>query len=195
MLIDCISDLHGEFPNLPGGDLLLIAGDLTSNDSTKAWINFFDWLKEQKYTNIVFIAGNHDVACQNFITISERTSLKNLIENEYSHIHYLEDSGIEIDGLKIWGSPWTKYFHGMNEKCTAFVERSEDNLAEKWHLIPNDTDILITHSPPFGMLDRVHYCASVGSTSLNAKIKKMKNLKVHLYGRYSRKLWPMLSRL
>ena len=64
MIIDCISDLHGHFPDLRGGDLLLIAGDLTARDIEPEYFKFFDWLDEQKYRKKILIAGNHDMEIQ-----------------------------------------------------------------------------------------------------------------------------------
>jgi len=60
MIIDCISDIHGFFPKLDGGDLLLIAGDLTARDEPQQFKEFKQWLKEQRYAKKVLIAGNHD---------------------------------------------------------------------------------------------------------------------------------------
>lgn len=60
MIIDCISDLHGSLPKLEGGDLLIIAGDLTSNDSDKSWNAFDEWIHKQNYREKILIAGNHD---------------------------------------------------------------------------------------------------------------------------------------
>ena len=64
MKITAISDLHGEFPKLPGGDLLIVAGDCTSNDNIHAWNDFFNWLDDQKYTRKILVAGNHDNFCK-----------------------------------------------------------------------------------------------------------------------------------
>lgn len=60
MIIDCISDLHGHFPSLEGGDLLIIAGDLTATHTPQELYQFNDWVKVQDYKKKVLIAGNHD---------------------------------------------------------------------------------------------------------------------------------------
>jgi Icc-related predicted phosphoesterase len=154
MKIDCTADLHGSFPELEGGDLLIIAGDLTSNDTVLAWKAFFDWLQKQDYRKKIYIAGNHDnflVSCLNSTLAKDvYTDLKLDDDTEY-----LCDSGTEFEGLKIWGSPWSLWFKGINPHCTAFTGR-EGDLRNKFELIPKDTDILITHSPPLGILDRIH---------------------------------------
>jgi Icc-related predicted phosphoesterase len=157
MKIDCISDLHGAHDeiDLPGGDLLLIAGDLTSNDSSPAWIDFYAWLEKQDYRKIIYIAGNHDNLLLDTIPTKEALELLNGDENcPDDRIEYLCDSGTEFEGLKIWGSPWSLTFKGINPHCMAFTGR-ECDLREQFELIPKDTDILITHSPPLGIMDDV----------------------------------------
>lgn len=148
MKIDCISDLHGQWPKLMGGDLLLIAGDLTSNDTPQAWNAFFKWAEKQAYQKVVFIAGNHD----NWLI--ENHPKYPLKMDDYD-IEYLCDSGCEFEDLKIWGSPWTRTFPGINPRTCAFTADTERELEEKFKLIPDDTDILLTHSPAFGLLDSI----------------------------------------
>ena len=143
MKITAISDLHGFCPKLSGGDLLILGGDYTRMDTIAEWDVFFDWLDLQNYTHKVFIAGNHDSYLQN----GRRCN--------FSSIHYLCDGGIIIDGFKIWGSPWTKRFDGMNPRCMAFTVADEKDLQEKWNWIPNDCHILVTHSPAKGFGDEV----------------------------------------
>ena len=135
MIVDCISDLHGHTPELPGGDILIIAGDITSPSSN--YSEFISWLKTQDYTHKIFIAGNHDKELLNKSPFSER------------NIHYLKDSDIIINGLNIYGSPWTPHFNNW------YFTLSDKELAEKWSQIPKDTDILITHGPPYTILDIV----------------------------------------
>jgi len=170
--ITAVSDLHGHYPELPGGDLLIVAGDVTGNDTPGQHGEFHEWFANQEYVKQVYIAGNHD----------NRTYKLGFPKSEY-----LQDSGIEFEGFKIWGSPWTKEFEGMNPKCKAFTLKTEEELNEKWALIPDDIDILITHSPPYGILDGItnFYDGTLfhtGSTSLHARIKELKNLKAHVFG-------------
>lgn len=171
--ISCISDLHGSYPKLPGGDLLIIAGDLTSNDSAIAWHSFFDWLDRQQYRKIIYIGGNHD----NFLSGLDEQERKDLCEE---NVEYLCDSACEFEGLKIWGSPHTLWFEGINPHCMAFTG-NEEYLAEKFTLIPDDTDILITHMPPFGILDYTKRCIHVGSKKLLGAIDAIKP-RVHIFG-------------
>ena len=175
MIIDIISDLHGAKPNLEGGDLLILAGDYTSSDSTAQWLCFREWLRDQKYIKKIMIGGNHDMAIFNG---------NFYFDDEWLGAAWLNDSGTEFEGLKIWGTPWTAWFDGINPKCTAWTMKKDKELAEKWALSPEDTDILITHSPPFGILDQAmhtHNYQSVGSKSLLARVHKIRP-RVHCFG-------------
>ena len=169
MIIDCISDLHGYLPsNLPGGDLLIVAGDLTARDTQAEYFVFRDWIRAQDYKKKIFIAGNHDRCIEKGLFY---------FSNEWMGAEYLRDSGTEFDELKIYGSPWTKTFEGMNPHCKAFTVDTEEELKEKFDLIPDDIDILVTHSPPHGILDKC-FNGNVGSKSLR-----------RIMGRVKPKLW------
>jgi Icc-related predicted phosphoesterase len=183
MIIDTISDLHGFYPELEGGDLLIVAGDWTFKKHEQDSKEFLEWIQAQKYKKIVFIAGNHDTWWEKH---QIRWEVDETEKGKEQHIIYLCDSGTEFEGIKIWGSPWTKTFEGMNPKCKAFTFDSEEELEEKWALIPNDIDILITHSPPYDILDEVdsqQHCTSyhVGSRSLLKRVCEIKP-KLHVFG-------------
>ncbi len=176
MDVTCISDLHGFYPKLEGGDLLLVAGDLTASDEMSQYHDFNNWLGEQTYKKKIVIAGNHDNLLKCFPSDSRFSN--NLI----CWGEYLCDSGTEFEGLKIWGSPWTKTFHGMNPHCKAFTVDTEDELANKFEKIPHDTDILITHSPPYSILDKVKAGYNVGSCFLYDWLKYIERPKLHVFG-------------
>lgn len=173
MKIDCIADLHGSYPKLEGGDLLIVAGDLTAMDTREEYVKFFYWLDEQEYKEIVLIAGNHDNLIQ-----EQQEVFKELPS---VGIKYLQDSGTEFEGLKIWGSPWTLTFPGMNPHCKAFTVDTDLELLEKWNLIPTDTDILITHIPPYWILDRVNTWEHAGSNALAYRCGEIKP-RLHVFG-------------
>lgn len=156
MLICCISDLHGSFPTLREADLLIIAGDLTTRDSPNCWNEFLQWLRNTKFRKRVIIGGNHDARAQR--------GLIDLRSN--ANFDYLQDSGIEFEGQKIWGAPWTRKFRGQNPTAMAFALDTEIQMKERWELIPADTDILVTHAPPFGILDSIPYETRVGCVQL-----------------------------
>jgi Icc-related predicted phosphoesterase len=184
MIIDCISDLHGAYPHLEGGDLLIVGGDLTSRDSVQEHLEFAIWLANQDYKKIILIAGNHD------------NHLKRWLPMKIDNLDYLCDSGCEFEGLKIWGSPWTKTFPNMNPHCKAFTVETDEEIAEKWALFPDDIDILITHSPLHGILDQLkryngmfwhkedgyESCGSVSLRNMVLDGNKFKKLKLHVFG-------------
>jgi Icc-related predicted phosphoesterase len=178
MIIDCISDLHGEHPHLTGGDVLIIAGDCTTNDKVPAWDRFFRWLHSQKYKHKIIIAGNHDNFCMQWPASND--TLYELLDKP--ELSFLCDSGIEIEGVKFWGSPWTLKFPGINPHCCAFTLDNDDELKQKWDLIPDDIDVLITHMPPFGIFDRTKRNEHVGSLSLRMNNLLCENLKLHVFG-------------
>jgi predicted phosphodiesterase len=180
MIIDCISDLHGYYPKLDGGDLLIVAGDLTSRDDEKGFQQFRAFILNHmpKYKKIIVICGNHDEYSSKRME-EERSECWN-----GKSVTYLCDSGTEFEGLKIWGSPWTLTFDGMNPHCKAFTVRTEEELGEKWALIPDDVDILITHSPCFSYLDNY-----LGSPSLRLRTREIilksgghKGIRLHVCG-------------
>lgn len=158
--------LHGAYEDLKleGGDLLILTGDYTARDTEKEYLRFFEWLTFQDYKKIIFIGGNHD----NYLASYNPTYA--------NHIEYLCDSGTEYQNLKIWGSPWSLTFPRMNKSCKAFTCDTEEEIQKKWDLIPSDTDILITHTPLFGILDGIEIedgsLFHVGSKSLRDWLEK-----------------------
>jgi len=167
--IVCISDthtLHGRL-QIPEGDVLVHAGDLSSR-GRKSEIQEFDrWLGTLPHRHKVVICGNHD-----FLFEREPEVARGLITNAI----YLQDSGVTIEGLQFWGSPWQPEFFDW-----AFnLERGEP-LREKWALIPTDTDVLITHGPPMGILDRVERGERVGCEELTEALKRVRP-KLHVFG-------------
>ncbi len=182
MIIDCISDLHGELPKLDGGDLLIIAGDITARDKVPEWADFFTWLAKQDYKKKILIAGNHDGFLSQCASSKEGKILDSMVGKEFD---YLLDTGCEYEGYKIWGSPWSLWFHGINPQCKYFT-CTESHIAKKWALIPSDTDILITHSPPNGILDRIKAYDTggylfTGSVNLRDTVRAIKP-KLHVFG-------------
>lgn len=177
MKIIFISDthtLHGQILNeIPEGDVLVHCGDVSGRGVGSEIQDFLAWFSSLPHKNKIFIAGNHDFGFQYRDHVLQKT-LESLKEQ---NIHYLEDSGIEIDGVKFWGSPWTPPFYNW-----AFM-LNEDEIKEKWEMIPRDTNVLITHGPPLGILDLVVYGQeNVGCPALMEEIVKLKDLKVHAFG-------------
>ena len=190
MIIDCVADLHGHFPELPGGDLLILAGDYTANDLKEwVWVKFFQWLEKQPYRKKVLIAGNHDGFFVSGFPTNQKESnqlkeiqewLMDMGEIEPIEFEYLCDSGIEFEGLKIWGTPWTPWFDRVNPMCASFME-NEEFLDGKFSLIPEDTDILVTHGPMLHILDQNIDGYACGSRSLRKHVERVKP-RFHIFG-------------
>lgn len=149
MKITFISDthsLHSELDHqLPGGDMIIHAGDFMNSGSF--WDESSDFLgwynKLENYTHKILIAGNHDRWFErNMKEIPKKMS-------EYPNIRYLLDQRAIIDDVTLYGSPWQPEF--MNWAFN--LPRAGEDLKEKWFWIPETTDILITHGPPQDHLD------------------------------------------
>ena len=176
--ITFISDTHTKHryceKDLPGGDLLIHAGDLmnSGHDENDVW-EFLDWFdKQEQYKSHVFIAGNHDRFFEN-----KPDETKNILR-EYPYLTYLQDHTHTIDGVKIYGSPWQPEFYNW-----AFnLPRNGVELQENWSNIPNDTEILITHGPPWGHCDVTPYGnLNVGCELLRVRVDELKP-KIHVFG-------------
>lgn len=180
MRITVISDTHtrhGLIPmeDLPGGDLLLHAGDIMNSGYNKNDIHdFCTWFNSlNQYEDKVFIAGNHDRMFENHPLEA------NTIVNNYGGIIYLQDDDLDVDGVKIYGSPWQPWFYDW-----AFnLPRNQFGLAGKWEAIPDNTDILVTHGPAFGTLDTVEGRRhnNLGCELLAERIERLKP-KIHICG-------------
>ena len=182
MKLTCISDTHGrhELITVPDADMILHAGDCTNTGTTEQIIEFCEWYGKLPHKYKVLIAGNHDWGF-------ERDKDKHQKICEDNGIIYLQDSGCEIEGIKIWGSPQTPEFCDWAFNCwrsqriadLAYYNRY-DFIGKYWDMIPEDTDILLTHGPPYDILDK---CRSghVGCELLAKKIEDS-GIKYHIFG-------------
>jgi len=178
-----ISDTHTRHHelDLPGGDLLIHAGDfMNSGYDSNDIASFAIWLSLQDYKHIILVAGNHDRMFEN-----DPVNARKLLE-AYGDgkITYLEDSSTTIDGIKFYGSPWTPFFCNWG-----FQLMDEQEAKDKWSEIPEDVDVLITHGPAYGHLDQVLNPVSpgkptgihLGDKELTRRIEEI-NPKVHICG-------------
>lgn len=179
MKITFISDTHNKHKfvtnDLPGGDLLIHAGDISSMGYEHEIREFCKWYDSlDNYTNKIFIAGNHDWGFQNNVE-----KVKEIL-NFYENITYLQDNSVLLgeDMVSVYGSPWQPEFYNW-----AFnLERKGNELKEKWDNIPSNTDILITHGPAYGYVDRViGRVENLGCELLTERIKELKP-KIHVCG-------------
>jgi Icc-related predicted phosphoesterase len=161
MRVICISDTHGFHRQLelPDGDLLIHAGDITRRGELDILRDFNAWLCTLPHTEKVVIAGNHDFCFQD--TPDEARQLM-------TACHYLEDSSCTIGGLSIYGTPWQPWFHDW-----AFNLERGSQLAAKWDLIPDTTDILVVHGPPHGHGDMTIRDEAVGCVELLERIRQV----------------------
>ncbi len=165
-----ISDTH-TFHNktkLPKGDILIHAGDAEIRNDMELMF-FVNWLGTLNFKHIIWIGGNHDFYLEKLFKEGKDPKMP-------YNIHYLINTGITIEGIKFWGSPFSSQFGNW-----AFMEHLTE-LELIWNLIPSDTDIVITHSPAFGILDQVQPSfMSVGCPALRDKLKEVKP-KYHVCG-------------
>ena len=143
MRLVCLSDTHGLHDGLvlPEGDILVHAGDVCNHGSLVEAVRFLGWFESVgDYQHRVLIAGNHDRIFE------DDALIRGLIPE---NIHYLNDSGVTIDGLNFWGTPVTPFF------CNWAFNRFEQEIGRHWAMIPEEVDVLVTHGPPHGILDRI----------------------------------------
>ena len=150
MKIVAISDLHGNLPTIEEVAIIYcIAGDIMplniqSNDrKCRKWLKeeFIPWANNLPCSHVVLIAGNHDFVFQRM----EKEAIDAIFED--SKVIYLENSGVQLEGLNIFGTPWCHQFGHW-----AFMT-DDDSLVELFNDIPENVDILLTHDAPYGTSD------------------------------------------
>ena len=148
--VTLLSDTHTKHMNvgIVGGDLILHSGDImNSGYDPEDLHDFLEWFSELPYKMKVFIPGNHD----RLIEDKPWDAWKMINFYHDKGVRCLIDDFVEFEGLKIYGSPWQPEFFNW-----AFnLPRNGEELEEKWNAIPDDTDILLTHGPAWGILDTV----------------------------------------
>lgn len=170
MKVVCISDTHGKHKELklPEGDMIIHAGDISSRGLLPEITKFLAWFTELPYQYKVFIGGNHD-----FLLEEQPSIFKSLIPE---NLIYLENNAVEIEGIKLWGSPISPRFYDWAFNC----DRGK-KIQQYWNQIPKDIDILITHGPPMGQGDKTIGGEMVGCEDLLEKILEVQP-KYHIFG-------------
>lgn len=156
MKIVLISDTHSKHKRLgelPEGDMIIHAGDVSGRGYFKEVEAFCEWYRNLNFKYKILIAGNHDFYFEHNDHSMIEHQLKPIVVNpavvtEGMPIIYLHDSMVEIEGIKIWGSPYTPEFYNW-----AFMKKRGKELEDHWKKIPYGMDIVITHGPPKGILD------------------------------------------
>lgn len=168
MKICAVSDLHGFLPPIPSCDLLLIAGDnspisLSDPFEQRAWCTtrLANWMAAAPAERVVWIAGNHDTWIWEGGVGRKFEALE--------RVTYLQDTSAEVDGLKIYGTPWTAGF-GIGASWWAFDLLNGPDHFDPFTRIPDDADIVVTHGPPHGIGDLTLRDERVGSEELYQRL-------------------------
>eukprot|EP00730_Choanoeca_flexa_P013911 TRINITY_DN5868_c0_g1_i3.p1 TRINITY_DN5868_c0_g1~~TRINITY_DN5868_c0_g1_i3.p1 ORF type:complete len:321 (+),score=50.95 TRINITY_DN5868_c0_g1_i3:3-965(+) len=181
----CISDTHErEVKNIPDGDVLIHAGDFTLRGSPAKVKEFNDFIARQPHKHKVVIAGNHDLTFDevNFDELRKEFKLDDDINAKESKALlkdciYLEDTGVQIDGVIFFGSPHQPEFCGW-----AFNEPRGDACRRRWSIIPDKVDVLITHGPPLGHGDWCYHGGRAGCVDLLREVQTRIEPKAHVFG-------------
>lgn len=199
----CISDTHGKESclNIPAGDVLIHAGDFSRSGrlpEIKAFKKFIDSVPHEAK---VVISGNHEITLdskgyagnarvfhgalfnkKNFDPIVHTAQCKEVIMLPTLGYHYLEAATVNLrkdcsSGINIFGSPWQPEHINM-----AFNLPRGEALRQKWSEIPDNTDVLITHTPPYGILDSLEDGTHVGCEELLEAVAERVKPRVHVFG-------------
>ncbi|CAM9273965.1 unnamed protein product [Chrysoparadoxa australica] len=197
-----ISDTHGEHRKLsdkiPDGDILLHAGDfstkLRARDVDRVLADFNDFMGSLPHQHKIVICGNHEIALNNYTPAEIQRRLRN--------VTYLQDSSTHICGLHIYGTPWTnrlawqmssidvrlegcctrsKSYTTCIHSCNMGFSKRSTELDKIWAQIPSTVDILLTHMPPYNMLDLAYEPNSIGTWGLRRRVEEI-GPAVHAFG-------------
>ncbi|XP_011503727.1 PREDICTED: metallophosphoesterase MPPED2 isoform X2 [Ceratosolen solmsi marchali] len=208
----CMSDTHSMIQyikfNIPNGDVFIHAGDFTKCGSLQEVIDFNNWIGNLPHKYKIVIAGNHELSFDPTFThpfsnhqsrnwhMITKTSIfdsiptlgipkdvlneaikTNNIKDKLTNCIYLEDKEIIISGIKIYGTPWQPEFC----KWAFNIPRGEPCLS-KWDMIPDNTDILVTHTPPIGHGDLCCSGVRAGCVELLNTVQNRVKPKYHVFG-------------
>jgi len=183
----CISDthsLHNYIKTMPKGDVLIHAGDFSNIGLPEDIDSLNTFLGSLPYQHKIVIAGNHDLTFhpesyeQTWMRFGHPEKYDcQLVKAKLTNCTYLEDEAVEVLGFKIYGSPWQPWFYDW-----AFNLPRGPACQEKWSLIPNDIDILVTHGPPLGHGDLCKHGGRAGCVNLLDEIERRIKPKYHVFG-------------
>ena len=179
MKLAIISDVHGRWSKLdiPEVDILISCGDYSFTGEKHMVKDFHAWMNKQETGYFISVQGNHEKWVQkNF------SEAKEIAEKACPGVHFIDHGAVEIEGLKIFGSAWTPWFHDW-----AWNAYRGPEIKRYWDMIPDNTQVLATHGPPAGILDVVHYADGtpkerVGCQDLMNRIGELPDLKLHCFG-------------
>lgn len=171
MRVAFIADTHNHQINVPPVDLVIHCGDITEVGTLPEVLKFVEWYREVPARHKVAIAGNHD-----WLFEKDPTLARNLLKE--AGIVYLEDQGRHIEGLHIYGTPWTPHF------CNWAFNADELDLEDRFGHIPGGLDILVTHGPAWGYCDESTFdfkTRNIGCRALRAVVDRVKP-RIHAFG-------------
>lgn len=182
MRVVAFSDTHSYHRKIaiPDGDILICAGDITFRGELSVIEDFCNWMKALPHKNKVCIFGNHSLGMEYGY---KRPHALSMFKD--AGIIYLENSETEIEGIKTYGSPITPFFNNWE-----FNRQRGKEIAREWEKIPDDTELLIVHTMPFGVLDKAPRgegkYSHEGCRDLLDRVGQLKKLKVFFGGHLHR---------
>ncbi|KAI0295515.1 Metallo-dependent phosphatase-like protein [Russula brevipes] len=198
----CVSDTHSQTPLLPDGDVLIHAGDLCSWGAVTQLKVTVDWLLSLPHPKKIIIAGNHDLCldetrvnakgfqysrvtrAHRLICSQDVAKARSMVKGsaaEAAGLHYLEHESMELKTgdktWKIYGSPAAPRF-----MPGSFQYEDSTEAEAIYKRVPRDTEILLTHTPPFGVLDLARRGVHAGCETLSATLGELKQCRMHVFG-------------
>ena len=169
MRIVCLSDTHTQHDqvSVPDGDVLLFSGDATGRGRPKELIAFNRWWSKLPHAHKLFTPGNHDVSLETDFVVAS---------SYLPDVQIMIDKSAVIDGIKFYLSPWTPTF-----LCWGFMKNRGADIKLVWDKIPADTDVLVTHGPPQGVLDLTPAGEYAGCEELRKVVVRIMP-KYHIFG-------------
>lgn len=173
MLVKVLSDTHNKHLelNVGEGDILIHCGDFTNEGKLGEVENFLLWFNKQNFKYKILVSGNHDKA------IKKHPNAIRLYQD--LGIHVLTNSGVTINDVTFWGGHQTPHFRsGIN---MSEIERLRNNDPNPWEAMPMETCVLITHAPPFGILDTNSRGEHIGCNLIAKEVQRVQPW-MHLFG-------------
>jgi len=173
----CISDIHmlHNMISVPDADILACAGDLSVGGTVEELREAMTWLSNLPHRVKIFVPGNHDSPLQD-------PALLAMFRTEFPDVTILIDETVMAEGLKIHGTPWVSGPWVKPDHMWSFDIWSVEGRMAKWNMIPDDVDVLITHTPAGGILDQDSDGLSRGCIALEHRISNLRNIKLHVFG-------------
>jgi len=176
MKIAMISDVHTQWHNLkiPECDLLISSGDYSYKGERKIVKEFHEWLDKQPAKHIISCQGNHELWVER-----NWQEARDLAAAACPRAYFIDEGLLHIEGRKIWCAAITPWFFDW-----AYNVDRGPAIKKHWDCIPDDTEILVTHGPPYGILDQIVLGRTehLGCVDLEARVNNLKKLKLHVFG-------------